>query len=216
MKRAEAAPQLGRSPQRCRTFAAACLTCSVLTPVVVPGRLSAMSVAESGGGVSERRRFEALLRCAEWGGPCDGRRCLLRPVRRLLLLCRAPLRLSHAPRLPQKQDGRLPSDPAPPSSPSSALEARSAAAMSKQRKLQSEIDATLRKIADGVQEWDELWNKLDETEVRSGACSWGLALPLAQAGRPPALSPLPPPGAATSAAAAWPCRRTPASVKRSP
>lgn len=29
----------------------------------------------------------------------------------------------------------------------------------------AEVEATLRKIADGVEEWDELWDKLEETEV---------------------------------------------------
>ncbi|PRW39295.1 Not1 domain-containing [Chlorella sorokiniana] len=37
--------------------------------------------------------------------------------------------------------------------------------MSKQRKLQIEIDQTLRKIADGVEEWDVLFEKFEETEA---------------------------------------------------
>lgn len=40
--------------------------------------------------------------------------------------------------------------------------------MSKQRKLQIEIDQTLRKIADGVEEWDVLYEKFEETEVSNG------------------------------------------------
>ncbi len=47
--------------------------------------------------------------------------------------------------------------------------------MSKQRKLQSEIDQTLRKISDGVDEWDALFEKFEETEVRVGsAVHWEL------------------------------------------
>lgn len=37
--------------------------------------------------------------------------------------------------------------------------------MSKQRRLQNEIDQTLRKITDGVEEWDVLFEKFEETEA---------------------------------------------------
>jgi hypothetical protein len=30
----------------------------------------------------------------------------------------------------------------------------------------AEIDATLKRIHEGVHEWDTLWDKLEETEVR--------------------------------------------------
>ncbi|KAI3438424.1 hypothetical protein D9Q98_000855 [Chlorella vulgaris] len=43
--------------------------------------------------------------------------------------------------------------------------------MSKVRKLVAEIDATLKRIHEGVHEWDTLWDKLEETEVRGWAAS---------------------------------------------
>lgn len=38
--------------------------------------------------------------------------------------------------------------------------------MSKARKLQQEIDATLKKIHEGVELWSDEWKKLEATEVR--------------------------------------------------
>ena len=47
--------------------------------------------------------------------------------------------------------------------------------MSKARKLQSEIDLTLRKIWDGVEEWDVLFEKFEEVEVGRGlGWGWGM------------------------------------------
>lgn len=37
--------------------------------------------------------------------------------------------------------------------------------MSKQRKLQQEVDVVLKKIRDNVCDWDRLWDKLEELDV---------------------------------------------------
>lgn len=47
--------------------------------------------------------------------------------------------------------------------------------MSKQRRLQNEIDQTLRKITDGVEEWDVLFEKFEETEASGHRAMAGLA-----------------------------------------
>lgn len=52
--------------------------------------------------------------------------------------------------------------------------------MAKQRKLQGEMEATLKKITEGVEEWEELWNKYERSHdmVRPGqalACCFGSA-----------------------------------------
>lgn len=35
--------------------------------------------------------------------------------------------------------------------------------MAKQRKLQGEMETALKKIAEGVDEWEELWNKYERS-----------------------------------------------------
>jgi hypothetical protein len=37
--------------------------------------------------------------------------------------------------------------------------------MSKARKLQQEMDATLKKVHEGVDQWSDEWRKLEATEV---------------------------------------------------
>lgn len=61
----------------------------------------------------------------------------------------------------------------------------------------SEIDQTLRKIWDGLDEWDALWDKLEETEVIGGSLGAAGASersrdPSAAAGTP-SPEPAPPP-----------------------
>lgn len=50
--------------------------------------------------------------------------------------------------------------------------------MAKQRKLQGEMETTLKKISEGVDEWEELWNKYERSHdmVRPGGGTSGHAL----------------------------------------
>lgn len=41
--------------------------------------------------------------------------------------------------------------------------------MAKARKLQQEVDATLKRVQEGCDEWDALWDKLEDTAVRKRA-----------------------------------------------
>jgi hypothetical protein len=40
--------------------------------------------------------------------------------------------------------------------------------MAKARKLQQEVEATLKKVQEGCDEWDTLWDKLEDTEASTG------------------------------------------------
>lgn len=80
--------------------------------------------------------------------------------------------------------------------------------MAKARKLQQEVEATLKRVQEGCDEWDTLWDKLEDTEVGRGE---GLAGWVRRAGGLRRGAQLERPPASVSAV---PCARTHAPLRQ--